>query len=1415
MKYQKLLYFLQNVGKDPSALMFEDYLTGLNNRRFLLNYLKHNIDWSALEEQPVSLVMIDIDFFKRINTQYGSTVGDHAMVHIAGILRDITREKGIPILYAGDEFMILLPGRTKQAAAALIAELFYQIKTHVLFSPDAGAEIPLTVSAGIASAPDDAVNGEDLVHQVKNALYHAKQAGRNCYADAGMVSRHAVYYLETAGIVGRKSQFDQVGMALKKFGEGAGQIVIIDGAPGMGKTSFIDTVNRNLEKTKYNIVRVSGVIDESYRPYYLIAYVVMALMKEREDGGVGILETMTEKEVDALGQIIPQMISGASRIPDIAQHQREEIFRTFARFFSALAGKLPLVIFVDDLHYADPASLHLIRVIIRANMVRLFICGTAVEEKQTKSEAVPLALFRSAYGMELALQSIVLTPLSVEHVEKFINMTFPGIAMPHRLLQELVGMAQGNPLFIIEMLRKMITDQKILLKGRDWKMTRLEKRYFPKTLEEIIQQKMNVIDEESKRFLECASAFGESISLSMLTGSYSEKSSRIHDFLNQGLAHGLVKSQFRENDENIRFSSRSIREIIYGGIQPDQKRHFHEEIGIYHEKLYKEDLLPSAAPLAYHFKHSGNVKKEEVYTRQQADQNQRVFAPEEIPEILDDEVPDVGDAEKTGVEELGDAPLGEANLAILPELFRTFMVVVRNIRMYPVDSKSVTSTIEHLRKLINRVLEEVDRFSIVTEKQAVLINGRQFETKDAQAVAARIIDFWDQLQLKSLTFRRGFDPAELLLVIDTMSRTDQKAIIPGFWKRFAADRHLTNILPRQVTYTKIETATDKTSPERNDPDVFIAGEAIDPGDGVDSQINGAELKIIQKVFSAILGAYSKLKLYPGNNPVAVEAVNRLQTELRSYFVRQPVLTIARVHKTLLVNGVKVDTTGFETMAGSFLKLLNVVRLGSITFVAQVTFDELMTFVATSIQSSAGEGAGPVFWREIAVRKKMTGILFNRRLYGVLEEEVGAEDQGAAVVQEIPAPEAAVEDDDLDQMPERIRERYLTGDMADAEAILKRLCDAYRTADEGNRKAVIDVVEAVLNPSNWRPAAAYLRFALIPLLPLLQAEKNDVYIRRAFTLLNQCGVALILFGEYGLATWVFAGVAQIQKNQGAGAVMEEKQAHPLAGLLSPPVTYALSADLKSEDSARRQDAYQLVGSMGTAVLPMLADLIKKEEKMQARILAAELIRNCREPGVEFLKKNLMGESNPLERARILDVIDSVTMDLSSELEEIFADHRDIVRKAAFRLAERLHTPDVIALLIRCAESSDPDLTVKAINSLGKLRLAGAVKTLSRLMTKSDSMEVLAAVCRAMGHIGDAACLDPLIRILKPGRRFFLRKKYPVSVRAAAAYAVSQIPGQPSLELMRSLANDPDDPVRETVRGFLAKTHPDFSADGHKV
>ena len=116
MKFQKLLYFLQNVGRDPSSLMQEDYLTGLKNRRFLLHYLKYALDWDNISDHPVSLLLVDIDYFKRINEQYGSGVGDQVLVHVAGMLKQISGKNGIPVLNAGDEFMVIMPNMKKQSA---------------------------------------------------------------------------------------------------------------------------------------------------------------------------------------------------------------------------------------------------------------------------------------------------------------------------------------------------------------------------------------------------------------------------------------------------------------------------------------------------------------------------------------------------------------------------------------------------------------------------------------------------------------------------------------------------------------------------------------------------------------------------------------------------------------------------------------------------------------------------------------------------------------------------------------------------------------------------------------------------------------------------------------------------------------------------------------------------------------------------------------------------------------------------------------------------------------------------------------------------------------------------------------------------------------------------------------------------
>ncbi|MFP3999175.1 MAG: GGDEF domain-containing protein, partial [Desulfobacterales bacterium] len=137
MKYQKFLYFLQNVGKDPSALVFEDELTGLYNRRYLLGYFKNRVNWNSLENNPLCLLMIDADYLKRINDQYGHNTGDQAIVHIAELIRKAAPANAVPVRYSGDNFLLLLPERSKSDAHAIAQKVLHLTHKTDFSTPEA------------------------------------------------------------------------------------------------------------------------------------------------------------------------------------------------------------------------------------------------------------------------------------------------------------------------------------------------------------------------------------------------------------------------------------------------------------------------------------------------------------------------------------------------------------------------------------------------------------------------------------------------------------------------------------------------------------------------------------------------------------------------------------------------------------------------------------------------------------------------------------------------------------------------------------------------------------------------------------------------------------------------------------------------------------------------------------------------------------------------------------------------------------------------------------------------------------------------------------------------------------------------------------------------------------------------------
>ena len=179
-----LVYPLRNALRYHAALQMAllDPLTRLGNRAALDNALRRELQLAERHHYELSVLMIDVDHFKRINDEHGHGVGDDVLQAIARTIENVCRETDISFRYGGEEFVVLLR-KTNDSGARIIAERLRKEISSITLGKN-GNTIKPTVSIGIStreSAQKEHIS--DLFDRADKALYLAKQAGRNCVRD--------------------------------------------------------------------------------------------------------------------------------------------------------------------------------------------------------------------------------------------------------------------------------------------------------------------------------------------------------------------------------------------------------------------------------------------------------------------------------------------------------------------------------------------------------------------------------------------------------------------------------------------------------------------------------------------------------------------------------------------------------------------------------------------------------------------------------------------------------------------------------------------------------------------------------------------------------------------------------------------------------------------------------------------------------------------------------------------------------------------------------------------------------------------------------------------------------------------------------------------------------------------------------
>jgi hypothetical protein len=788
---------------------------------------------------------------------------------------------------------------------------------------------------------------------------------------------------------------------------------------------------------------------------------------------------------------------------------------------------------------------------------------------------------------------------------------------------------------------------------------------------------------------------------------------------------------------------------------------------------------------------------------------------------------------------LEDTPLDPASLGEIPGVIRALLTTVRNIKLYPPGSKAIVSSTQQLKESIDRILATNVRLSLTISEHDLTINGETVDTTDFKSIAEAFEKFFSRVELRSIAFSRGLSEDELKAMLEGISRVSKKMIEPRFWKRFAAEQRLLNIDLKQVRYTTVskpdvrgreDTGTTHDVTSAHDTSHLVSSEHT---------VDEHDLRQIPHILRGLLTATSNIKLYPPESTAITHAIEQVHRDLKNFLSKRPVLTFARIGQSLLVNGHSIDTSDFKTIAAGFLRFLESVKLQSVSFLRDITVPELITFIGAGGQGSH-EDFDRAFWQRLTRDQRLSSILFDQHLYGILQERVGpsvtpgetaatspkADDlERERVVSKPSAPEGfpfSLEPSMAESIPESVstepRQIHLTDDFLDSMA--GSLSDLLLRGDEGQsrliinqifqnfldqtpriQRGVIHLCENFLQDPVYGSQSNVVTLFADPLLSIFPKEEDPHILGKMTALLDRTASNLLQFGDYQLATRIFTHLRHRQELSRAGTDAPAQSEIIFLQDLEPGTQLVLLEDLRSQDPARLQKVTQLLSSLGSAAIPLLIEVIKGENNLRVRQIASYLLSELGSEAAAILKRELVLEGLSQQRVRILEVIDGVTRDLKTELAYALGDENPKVRRAAFHLAERLNETTVTSLLFDYVSHENLQIAVFAIKSLGKLRPAGAVDILLSQLESSKEIERLLACCRALGQIADPAAIEPLAKIMAPGSFLSLRKKRSSSVRAAAAFALAQIPGPRVVEILAPYADDRDPKVRQVARSLV--------------
>jgi predicted ATPase len=454
-----------------------------------------------------------------------------------------------------------------------------------------------------------------------------------------------------AELVGRSQEMEQLQAVLSDLERGIGRIVCVTGGAGLGKTRLIQELKRmNGRDRAVNWQETASLSYETNYPYALFQQLIRRL------NGLSASDEATQfwDKINALISQLPngdkdrytQVFAALFGLPDPSdqpplegENFKRQLYAAMREIWQAHFKAEPTMLVLDDLHWADPASidllLHLLPAVENSPLVLLCAFRPDREAPSYKVKQTADADYHHRFT------EVDLRPLSEAQSDELVNRLLSIADLPDSLRARIQDRAGGNPFFVEEVVRTLIESGAVVPEDRRENGT--VHRYWravsdsasieiPDNLQGLLSSRIDRLEEGTRWVMQLASVIGRSFCHRVLTEIGKDDTltvGSVEDHINSLVRLEMIQEAARVPEVEYRFRNPLMQEIAYQTILLKRRREFHGRVGAAMEVLFPDRLAELAMRLAFHFSEAQQADKVLVYHILAGDNAYRLFALEE------------------------------------------------------------------------------------------------------------------------------------------------------------------------------------------------------------------------------------------------------------------------------------------------------------------------------------------------------------------------------------------------------------------------------------------------------------------------------------------------------------------------------------------------------------------------------------------------------------------------------------------------------------------------------------------------------------------------------------------------------------------------------------------------------------------